>query len=501
LVAAVPAFASFNIAQDMRIQLFIKHKQFSFAKALTERADRLKREHRHIPGADDLEARLALNPTRLPWDVYAGSDLGIVPLDVDTGNDLGAVPRDEGPTNRLPLKKRKTDRTPFDWIFETITPLRDPVSVATRGLLPKRAEDDFWYWDNFPKKVTLRVNNYRENTSLSLDTPKIAIPNYTWLFTFTATGLLLLFPVCFAAHRVFLIHLPQQAATHEWLGAKSISENLLLLGRLAESERLLDRVGADIALRRRTDSLEIDCRDKDFDAPASYQTRRPHVILDHFEHGWDDPQISRRKLELLDKLTSRSDWRIVVSSGCDPRQMRMEEPTESDQDGLKSDAQRWTQLWREFRWVSLAPHDEEQGGYRSIWDSCSKDEKLALFHVAKHGLLHANNPELPILLGRGLLINDRGLRLMNPGFHRFVLNTVDPAEVQAYDQAVAGQGWEIARGPVYVALVGVALLMFVTQPEIYKIVFGIITAFAAGPPTILKLMSMFESGKAKKAET
>lgn len=488
LMAVVPAFTSFNIAQDMRVQLFIKHHQFSFAKALTERADRLKREHRQIPGAGDLETRLALNSDRLPWDVYAG-------------NHLGIVPSDEGPTTPLPWKKRKRDHTPFDWIFETITPLRDPVSVATRGLLPKRAEDGFWYWDNFPKKVTLRVNNYRENTSLSLDTPKIAIPNYTWLLTFAATGLILLFPVCFAAHRVFLIHLPRQASAQESLSAESISENLLLLGPVADSERLLDRVHRDVAERRRKDSLEIDCRQKTFDAPASYRERKPYVILDHFEHGWDDAQINRRKLELLDKLTSRFDSRVIISSGCDPRRMRMEEPTEqSGQDGLKSDAQRWTQLWREFRWVPLgASPDEEQAGHRALWDSCSKDEKLALFHVAKHGLLHANNPELPILLGRGLLRNDRGLRLMSPGFHRFVLNTVDPAEVQIYDRQVAGQGWEIARGPVYVALVGVALLMFVTQPEIYKIVFGIITAFAAAPPAILKLMSMFESDKGKKA--
>ncbi len=490
LLAVVPAFASFNVAFNLRTQLYIKHGQFTFAKALAERADRLKREHKQVPGAVDLTNTLRLSSSPMPWDVYAGAELPV-------------VPREAWPVATHPKPAKWMDRTPFDWLFEKIAPLRDAVSVETRGLVDKRSQDDNWSWDYYPNRLTLWINNYREGASLELTTAKIAIPNFMWFFTFAAISLALLFPVCFVAHRVFLIHLPRNASVFEMLGGESVMKHLLVLREpWRPVSSLLDQAGLDVAQRRREDSLEVDCREDTFDASTTYETMRRHVILEHFEHGGDDPAMTRRKLQLLDKLISREDSRVIVSSARDPRSMKLDPPADPARtESARPEPRRWAELWRDFRWISLhTPRHWEQSGYRAIWDNCTKDEQLALFHVARYGLLHASNPELPILLGRGLLTNDGGLRLMTPGFHHFVRETVDPDEVQAYEQKVTSKGWDILQGPVYVALVGVALLMFVTQPEIYKSVFGIITAFTAGPPAILKLLSLFESGKSKKSE-
>jgi hypothetical protein len=147
---------------------------------------------------------------------------------------------------------------------------------------------------------------------------------------------------------------------------------------------------------------------------------------------------------------------------------------------------------------SQSPKAIQPSEFPGIWARCSEDERFALFYVAKHGVIHAANPGLPGLLGKRLLVRSPALALAGGDkFKDFVLKSIPPEKARTYSRPVAGKGWDLIQGPMYVALVAVAFFLFSTQPDVYKIAIGAITGFAAGPGAILKLLSLFEDGKAK----
>ncbi len=343
LLAVAPAMVCFRVAQESGQLLFTKHSQFTFARALTERATRLPAD---LP-PDYAQRRIALDRSATPWGIYAAPDGRSVLYEEGTVQSRpGGVPPARTFTQRvLPL----------------LPVLRSPVSVESRSLLASRSDDDIWYWEKPAGKLTLRVSNYRAGKSLVLEN---SLPSSSWplgLVALTLTGLVLVIPVSFIAHRIFHVRTPR--------------------------------------------------------------------------------------------------------------------PCPKEPEGVP----------------------DSPGDRRAWLNGLNEHNRLALFHVAQNGLLQAHNRELPALLERGLLAHDRGLKIRPEGLDSFVRDHVPPETVKTYDKKEAGQGgWDIAKGPVYVALVAIALLMFLTQPDAYKGVFGIITAFAAAPPAILKLLSVMESEKGKK---
>ena len=367
LLGVTPAFACFRIALDQRVKLFVKHNQFRIAKAITERAERIKSDCRAAGVSDDvLAAKLKIEADKLPWDIYAGEELGFKVED-QGGSGMNR--------KKTPVPNR------FNWLFDKVTPLHDPTLVEARGLLADRAEDNGWYWtDNPVNGLEFYVNNYRENHSLRVTTRISELLLGGWfppvgLLTLATVGVVLLLPVTFFARRVFLVEF----------------------------------------------------------GPAKRAVR-----------GTGRPE--------------------------------------------PSPAQK-------------APALNTPEEFRAVWEGCSPDERLALFYVAKHGVIHRANPALPGLLGKRLLSKEPALALAGgEDFKEFVLETMAPETVQEIRGTAPGKGWDLVQGPVYVALVAVAFLLFTTQPDVYKIAIGIITGFAAGPPAILKLISLFEGEKERKPD-
>lgn len=367
LLGVTPAFACFRIALDQRVKLFVKHGQFRIAKAIRERADRMKDEGRAgaVP-KDVLAARLRIDADNLPWDIYAGEELGFKVED-QGGSGINH--------KKTPVPNR------FNWLFDKVTPLHDPTLVEARGLLADRAEDNGWYWtDNRVSGLEFYVNNYRENHSLRVTTRISELLLGGWfppvgLLSLGTVGVILLFPATFVARRVFLVEF----------------------------------------------------------GPVKKPPRN--------------------------------------SDGPEPLPVPKSPPLNSLDD------------------------------FRAAWKDCSPDERLALLYVARHGVIHPTNPALPALLGKRLLLKEPALVIAGgEGFKEFVIEAMPPEVVQEIRGTTAGKGWDLIQGPAYVALVAVAFLLFTTQPDVYKIAIGIITSFAAGPPAILKLISLFEGDKEKKPE-
>jgi hypothetical protein len=137
--------------------------------------------------------------------------------------------------------------------------------------------------------------------------------------------------------------------------------------------------------------------------------------------------------------------------------------------------------------------DRARAYYRALWATCSQEEKIALFHLAQDGFVHATFPVLRDLLQRGLLVvglSERNpqLSLFNDSFRKFVLE-MDPS-VRAISGKKESSPWAVVRSTLIVALIGVALIVFLSQPQLLNAWTAFIGAASAGIPALLKLFGL-----------
>ncbi|HKS10156.1 MAG TPA: cache domain-containing protein [Pyrinomonadaceae bacterium] len=138
--------------------------------------------------------------------------------------------------------------------------------------------------------------------------------------------------------------------------------------------------------------------------------------------------------------------------------------------------------------------------YSSLWNACTGEEKLTLTRLAQHGLLSPKDPDSDELIRRGLIVRDPALRIMNESFRLFILSMgTDEAIERCEAEAKSSSNWEALKVPLTIGLLSVAAFLLLTQRELYNSALPFITGLAAGLPSFLKLVSLFQSGSGAKA--
>jgi hypothetical protein len=123
--------------------------------------------------------------------------------------------------------------------------------------------------------------------------------------------------------------------------------------------------------------------------------------------------------------------------------------------------------------------------YYEIWDTCSRAEKLLLYHLARHGMI---NPKASAtaegLVARRLLVLKPRLKLFNESFRRFVLQAENAARIAQWErQGQAKRGANQAfRG---LALLG-AIALFFTQQELMAALIGLLTTVLGAVASVRK---------------
>jgi hypothetical protein len=134
--------------------------------------------------------------------------------------------------------------------------------------------------------------------------------------------------------------------------------------------------------------------------------------------------------------------------------------------------------------------------YRAVWATCSRDEKLLLIQLARHGLVNAMNRAARDQLWRKALIRmGPRLRVMNESFRRFVLSAQHPEEVSQWEEEGAAEGWAGPRTVFLTLLMVLAAFLLVTQREAMQSWIGVVTSLSALIPAVLKLMGMLRSDR------
>jgi hypothetical protein len=134
----------------------------------------------------------------------------------------------------------------------------------------------------------------------------------------------------------------------------------------------------------------------------------------------------------------------------------------------------------------------QQGFFRSLWESCTVDEKLVLIHVAQEGFANPRQgATVRGLVRRGLIVRDPELRLMSPALTRFVQGVQAPNQVEQWEQAVGGFGWKQMKWVLIVILAVVAIFLAWTQSQLLDQTTGILTSLAVFVTSMLRLTAAF----------
>lgn len=130
-----------------------------------------------------------------------------------------------------------------------------------------------------------------------------------------------------------------------------------------------------------------------------------------------------------------------------------------------------------------------------MWESCSPGEKLTLAHLATDRLLTPNDPDIPRLVRRGLIVRDPVVRLINESFRLFVLteSPTDNEVAVTESEARKGSSWQYMKVALVVTVVVIMVFLFATQRDLYNSSLVALTSIAAGVPTVFSFFNLFQS--------
>jgi hypothetical protein len=315
VIGTLPCAALFKISHDHEMELLVKHGQLEIARALENRAQRVRKYYQDTDiwnRADFLKQRLALEKAR---DVYATPFFGTT---------LAAS------TEEVPASSNE-GRSGARWaaskaLREFVGLMRRPydqMAIETGGSDHEGAADGSWKWETGAGN-TLRLRyKYRQAGNRSLDISS-ALPTLGFPKDLLGWGILALlvaapFPlILLMARKLFLLDVdPPEPLKKTGLDPdEAITSNSLVLGEPGS--------GKTEQLKRREDTYTVNVAKVALEgswAKVPKEVRksgRDIVALDHFEFKMDDAECSRAELTLLEDLLYTQKRTVVIVSAVDP---------------------------------------------------------------------------------------------------------------------------------------------------------------------------------------
>jgi len=292
LLSILPASGFFQIARSFELKRFVKYGQVSLARALEQRTQRVTLQYAPVKVGNGTEVeKAAFLKKRLDSDrdVYDSFFFGTTRFEAGTARPLLV---DEKPGA-------------VDSLLERLRPLYNSVAVDSQGFSANASADRLWSW-RLDSEGRLRLQKDKEGRKGELSVALVsAIPIGAsngfseWFFLILMTaGLLLL-----------TYHLVRFLARHFFI-LDQVTPCPIGLDKPATAKSSKDYHVID--LRRLTtlhsqDDVLMDS------SPAEGLT----IVMDHFDHCMDDPQVNCEKLRVIETFLIE-DRRLVVVSTVDP---------------------------------------------------------------------------------------------------------------------------------------------------------------------------------------
>jgi hypothetical protein len=113
--------------------------------------------------------------------------------------------------------------------------------------------------------------------------------------------------------------------------------------------------------------------------------------------------------------------------------------------------------------------------YEALWRACTADEQLALYQLAREGLVNPQNQRVvQRLMQMGLVVRSPLPRVMNESFRRFVLQRASPEDVSAWERRGVPVPWGSVKAAMMTVVVGLAALLVITQQQLVSAWFGFV---------------------------
>lgn len=133
--------------------------------------------------------------------------------------------------------------------------------------------------------------------------------------------------------------------------------------------------------------------------------------------------------------------------------------------------------------------DRADAYYRTLWSTCTKEERLVLFQLARDGWANPKNQRaIQQLERRRLVRRSPGLRIMNESFRRFVSAAQLPAEVAHWEEDEQQSAWSALRLALSTAALMAGGWLLYTQQDVFQMGIGYVAAMGTASGTVLTLV-------------
>ena len=488
LLGGVPAFGLFKLAHDIQMISMIKQSQLQMARRLAEHGARVENEYRQI-FRDTASVGVWLN-NRRRLNVARQRDLYVGCTFLTRFEPPDRSHHQERPSFYRNVSER------FDSFVAFLCPMHHRTAGRKAEVFREDTVNERWTWKRESRIGTngvyevLRLSDRSDRTF-----PQFAsiIPafNPVWWTPLLPLALVALVSwlACFLARRLFasqakavcfdqgpvlmphkLVVVPAgSACSHPWAQDNSLTH--LDMRNTPEWEpwskapvgRALDGISRRIVIR----NLDFNC---------------------------DDAATNVQKIALLEKLVADGRFTIMVISAVHPEHFRFNAP-DADEQALRA---RWVSIFETFaveygKEATVPKAVLDPADCQPIWASCSREEQLALYQLARHGLINSQNSALPLLLARGLIVSTPKLEVLPSNFAAYVRKAFRAEDLRANEAEELACGWKVMKKVVWIVICAAFLFLFLTQREQFTATIGLLTAFTTGIPAVLNFFGVFKT--------
>lgn len=543
MVAVFPSLTFFRHVYNEEMELFIKYGQVTLINSLNEREERLRAAYpSSIFATKDAADKFLRDRFKNDLDRYYAFFFK-TKID-DNGGKASSSGRVTQPTMLSQLRKGLPFSNPTSIVRHGLV-----ANASADGLWNWDSSDT-----NLTVQAPHGSGNGNAVFNITSNTEQFQLSSLL-LCPFIGSMIVVLFLLIrFVLNRVFLLGTIETSPFDpKALTPSGMQKLFLVLGpQYTGREKLLPATDFEILNLRSNcewpDQASLDKLLEDAESKA--------IGIDYFEHQIDQPQYNLKKLDLLEKLMN-CQGSLLVTSAADPTDYIFEKAGETangNSDAGPRWASVMSTIWMEYREDSGDPEtfrtelakkqeqsqhkrerklyglliDEcapraclEQIGreiaqrrdlrtsrptdliadvlmqahtyYKLIWKSCSPGEKLTLTHLALDGFLSINDPDMPRLVRRGLIVRHREIRLMNESFSLFVqeMSRTDKEVELTEGQARSTSSWQYLKVSLSVIVIGLMVFLFATQRDLYNSTLLALTSLAAGVPAVFNFFNLF----------
>jgi hypothetical protein len=480
LAGALPCVAFFKVAYDFQEDVSTRRYQLQTISALKAREERVKVRYAKLNFLSGTEAgfdagkwlfiRRRLEQFTDRYDIeflnlasgqlyYRGAG-----ADESSGSDTDCV-------DRLPSS-----------LVELTSLIPSSTSTLTRKVGAPELVSSTWTWSREgSNRIRLRERNGSQGCSgknvtspvtmtlmksvtgdpiflypnLVSELPKLRPGSWYWI------GFALALAITIALMRptlrkMFLIELKSINSLRQLAirTSTSVNEDLILLG----FDEIRQAAGV---LSQRKDVFVMDLADLASSGAVDVKTIRPIILIKNIDHRLGEPEIDRKKLEILERIRSTSSSKkLVIVSTIDPvyyfRARSGFASSQSPESGVnESDLYRWSRLLVDFnrKLLTGTSSADPRERARLIWSSCSTQERVVLYQLAHDGWVnHKNSAAIEELQLRGI-IKGIPFHFKNGALRQFVLE-ISSREARTLEKEQIASTWEGIRLSLFVVLLG-----------------------------------------------